>query len=93
VSLGRSLVGGLLTVVSAALSPGCRESTKAAAPPPAVEVEPVAEKDIPIYGQWVGTTVGYVTANIRARVSVVQVYKALGGGWETQPSAEQAAAP
>lgn len=68
-SLGRVLVGSLLALVIAALSAGCRESTKAAAPPLAVEVEPVAEKDVPIYGEWVGTTVGYVTAQIRARVS------------------------
>jgi membrane fusion protein (multidrug efflux system) len=65
----RSRVGVLLAVVFATLAAGCRESTKAAAPPPAVEVEPVVEKDVPIYGEWVGTTVGYVTANIRARVS------------------------
>jgi len=34
-----------------------------------VEIEPAAEQDVPIYGEWVGTTVGYVTAQIRARVS------------------------
>jgi nucleotide-binding universal stress UspA family protein len=38
----------------------------------------VLEKDVPIYGEWVGTTVGYVTAQISARVSgylVSQTYK------------------
>jgi len=70
VSLSRVLVGGLMAVVIAALSAGCRETTQAAAePPPAVEIEPVTEQDVPIYGDWVGTTVGYVTAQIRARVS------------------------
>src|SRR2546425_11519314 len=69
-SLSRVLVGGLMAVVIAALSAGCRETTQAAAePPPAVEIEPVTEQDVPIYGDWVGTTVGYVTAQIRARVS------------------------
>ena len=59
-----------MAVVVAAVSAGCRETTNAAAPPPpTVEVEPVAKKDVPIYGEWVGTTVGYVTAQIRARVS------------------------
>src|SRR3989440_978932 len=70
-SLSRVLMGGLMAVVIAALSAGCRDATTAAAaePPPAVEIEPVTEKDVPIYGEWVGTTVGYVTAQIRARVS------------------------
>src|SRR6266704_5429900 len=69
-SLSRVLVGGLTAVVIAALSAGCREATRAAAEPlPAVETEPVIEQDVPIYGEWVGTTVGYVTAQIRARVS------------------------
>ena len=67
VSLSRVLVGGLMAVVIAALSAGCRETTQAAAePPPAVEIEPVTEQDVPIHGEWVGTTVGYVTAQIRA---------------------------
>src|SRR2546428_2250040 len=70
VSLSGVLVGGLMAVVITALSAGCREATQAAAePPPTVETEPAAEQDVPIYGEWVGTTVGYVTAQIRARVS------------------------
>src|SRR5256712_1708159 len=69
-SLSRVLVGGLMAVVIAALSAGCRDATTAAAEPlPVVEIEPVIEQDVPIYGVWVGTTVGYVTAQIRARVS------------------------
>ncbi|PYO04608.1 MAG: efflux transporter periplasmic adaptor subunit, partial [Candidatus Rokuibacteriota bacterium] len=70
VSLSGVLVGGLMAVVITALSAGCREATTAAAEPlPTVEIEPAAEEDVPIYGEWVGTTVGYVTAQIRARVS------------------------
>jgi membrane fusion protein, multidrug efflux system len=70
----------LLVIVSAGLSAGCRGSSTAsgAPPPPAVKVEPVLEKDVPIYGEWVGTTVGYVTAQISARVPgylVNQTYK------------------
>jgi membrane fusion protein (multidrug efflux system) len=66
----RLFMGGLLTAVITARSAGCREAAPvAAAPPPAVEVGPVAERDVPIHGEWVGTTVGYVTAQIRARVS------------------------
>src|SRR6266849_1866800 len=71
---------GLLVIAIAALSAGCRDSSTAAGPPPppAVQVEAVVEKDVPIYGEWVGTTVGYVTAQISARVSgylVSQTYK------------------
>jgi membrane fusion protein (multidrug efflux system) len=71
---------GLLVIVIAALSAGCRDGSMASGPPPppAVTVESVIEKDVPIYGEWVGTTVGYVTAQISARVSgylVSQNYK------------------
>src|SRR5216683_1747497 len=71
---------GLLVIVIAALSAGCGNSSTASGPPPppVVTVEPVVEKDVPIYGEWVGTTVGYVTAQISARVSgylVSQTYK------------------
>ena len=74
----RTLLGSL--VVIAALTAGCRDRSIASGPPPApvVKVEPVVEKDVPIYGEWVGTTVGYVTAQISARVSgylVSQTYK------------------
>ncbi len=71
---------GLLVIGMAALSAGCRDASTASGPPPppAVKVEPVLEKDVPIYGEWVGTAVGYVTAQISARVSgylVSQNYK------------------
>jgi membrane fusion protein, multidrug efflux system len=70
VSLSRVLLGGLLVVMSAAVSAGCRQSTEAASEPlRVVEVQPVVQKDVSIHGEWVGTTVGYVTAQIRARVS------------------------
>lgn len=79
VSLSHVLLGGLLIVMIVALSAGCRQPTEAASEPlPAVEIEPAAEQDVPIYGEWVGTTVGYVTAQIRARVSgylMRQTYK------------------
>jgi RND family efflux transporter MFP subunit len=72
-------LASLLTLMTTALSTGCRDAKPAAAaPPPAVEVASVAEQDVDIYGEWVGNTVGYVTAQIRARVSgylVRQAYK------------------
>lgn len=67
--LARS-AGALLIAAFASLSGGCGDS-KATAPAPrvAVVVTPVVERDVSIYREWVGTTVGYVTAQIRARVT------------------------
>src|SRR5882724_9312245 len=67
-------------IMIAALSAACDRSSTASGPPPppVVKVEPVVQKDVPIYGEWVGTTVEYVTAQISARVSgylVSQDYK------------------
>ena len=73
------LVGCLLVAAFAAFSAGCKEAPKTTArPPEPVKVIPVVQKDVPIYSDWVGTTVGYVTAQIRARVSgylISQNYK------------------
>jgi len=40
-------------------------------PPPAsvVEVAPVEEKDIPIYGEWIGTLSGQINADMKAQVT------------------------
>jgi membrane fusion protein (multidrug efflux system) len=50
---------------------GCKMSTKAAKPqiPVDVEVVEVEQKDVPIYGQWIGTLDGYVNANVKAQVT------------------------
>jgi membrane fusion protein (multidrug efflux system) len=73
------VAGCLLVVAFASLSAGCKEAPKATArPPEQVKVTSVVQKDVPIYAEWVGTTVGYVTAQIRARVSgylISQNYK------------------
>lgn len=48
---------------------GCdRKEAEFTAIPPEVVVAEVIQKDVPIYGEWVGTTVGYVDAQIRARI-------------------------
>src|SRR5438105_15144712 len=64
--LRASLIG--VCVITAA---GCGDASRAAAPPPppVVKVEPVIERDVPISVEYVGTLVGYVTAQIRARVA------------------------
>ena len=64
-------LGGLLALLSVSLLGGCNEAAKvtAAPEPPEVLVTQVVQKDVPIYSEWVGTTVGYVTAQIRARIT------------------------
>jgi RND family efflux transporter MFP subunit len=60
-----------ILLVAASISTACREAPKppAMASPIPVKVTPVIERDIPIYREWIGTTVGYVTAQIRPKVS------------------------
>jgi membrane fusion protein (multidrug efflux system) len=38
-------------------------------PPPLVEVAPVEQKDVPIYGEWIGTLTGQVNADVKAQVT------------------------
>lgn len=70
---------GLLLAIALSIVAGCREAPKPGArPPEPVRVVPVMQRDVPIFSEWVGTTVGYVTAQIRARVSgylITQNYK------------------
>jgi membrane fusion protein (multidrug efflux system) len=55
------LLGGL---------PGCKKKEEArTAGPPEVEVITVAQKDVPIYREWVGTLEGEVNATISAQVT------------------------
>ena len=57
----------------------CSKPPPAAPPPiPQVAVTKVIRKDVPIYSNWVGTTVGFVNAQIHPQVSgymLKQVYK------------------
>jgi len=76
----RSLEACLLIVLCAAALAGCgdRSGAAAAPPPPTVKVASVAMEDVPISSEWVGTLVGYINAQIRARVTghlVSQNYK------------------
>jgi RND family efflux transporter MFP subunit len=57
-------------VLLIALAAGCSQGTSAANPAPtAVEVVEVQQKDVPIYGEWIGTLDGLVNADIKAQVS------------------------
>src|SRR6266436_2821892 len=49
------------------LGAACKKAPPAA-PAPTVLVAEVIQKDCPIYSEWVGTTVGFVNAQIRPRV-------------------------
>ena len=63
-------LGSLLVVAAASISTACKEAPKPAVSAPLpVKVTPVIERDVPIYREWIGTTVGYVTAQIRPKVS------------------------
>jgi RND family efflux transporter MFP subunit len=61
----------LLAVLGVAFSIGCgqRALSDPAAHHPEVEVARVAQKDVPIYGDWVGTLDGYVNAQIQPQVT------------------------
>jgi membrane fusion protein, multidrug efflux system len=46
----------------------CGEKTAPEAPPPEVLVSEVVKRDVPVYGEWVGTLDGFINAQIRAKV-------------------------
>src|SRR5216683_3404315 len=50
---------------------GCGEKNAQAGRPAAVDVEviPVAQADVPIYGEWIGTLDGLVDADVKAQVT------------------------
>lgn len=47
---------------------GCAEKAAPPAPAPEVLVAEVAARDVPVYGEWVGTIDGNINAQIRAKV-------------------------
>ena len=63
-------LGGLVVALVALLSAACRDAPRPAqsAPPPVV-VTTAIERDVPVYREWIGTTIGFVTAQIRPKVS------------------------
>src|SRR5258705_3275695 len=64
-----SAAAGVLLLVTIAFSATRRPKKPKAPPPPEVEVFQVEQKDVPIYGEWIGTTDGMVNAEIHAQVS------------------------
>ncbi len=70
-SVRESTVAVCLMVAVLATAAGCSRATSAARPPdpPTVEVAEVVRRDVPIYGEWIGTLDGLVNADIKAQVS------------------------
>src|ERR1700723_4059672 len=63
---------GVLCLVILGVIVGARPSHVSGPPPGApidVEVVPVEQKDVPIFGEWIGTLDGLVNADVRAQVT------------------------
>ncbi len=60
------LVGVGLLAVAVAGCQGKKETPPP--PPPAVVVTPVVQRDVPVFGEWIGTTAGNDNAEIRPKV-------------------------
>jgi RND family efflux transporter MFP subunit len=71
-SSGNWIVAALAILVIASCA-GCSRRAASqqppAFPPPLVQVAAVAEQNVPIYGEWVGTLQGYLNARIQPQVS------------------------
>jgi membrane fusion protein, multidrug efflux system len=65
----RELVLGLWVLCAAAGAAGCAKKAPPPAPPPMVVVAPVIQKDVPVYGEWIGTTAGDINAQIRPQIT------------------------
>ena len=61
----------VVLIPAALVAAGCARTTSAAGPPrpPDVQVVPVAQRDVPVYREWIGTLDGMVNAAIRAQVT------------------------
>src|SRR5712692_1054067 len=58
----------VVVLIVAAAHSGAKPTAKAAGLP-GVEVAQVEQKDVPIYGEWIGTLAGQVNANVQAQVT------------------------
>jgi membrane fusion protein (multidrug efflux system) len=80
-SAREALAHPLLAATLAAVAgfSACKKKEEAPPPPPpTVEVATVSQKDVPVYGEWIGTLEGYVNAEIRPQIEgyvLRQVYR------------------
>ncbi len=65
--LFRIALPSIILLASAACSK--KSAANTAQSPPSVGVSTAQQKNVPVYGNWVGSLVGYVTANIQPQVS------------------------
>src|ERR1700683_4664770 len=66
------IVGGVCLIVAAAIGGELYLKHASGAPPataPDVQVAKVQQKDVPIYGEWIGTLDGFTNADVRAQVT------------------------
>jgi RND family efflux transporter MFP subunit len=71
-------VGAIFLAALVSSNMACAKKTAGAPPPPEVKVAVVQQKDVPVYGEWIGTLDGYVNADVKAQVSgylIEQAYK------------------
>src|SRR3981189_2730805 len=72
-SKGKLLLGGAIGLVAVAIAVGVMRPKPAsgtgAESPPEVAVAQVEQKDVPIYGEWIGTLDGFVNADVRGQVT------------------------
>jgi len=78
--MARPVLGRIALVLAAIapLSSGCKKEAPPPPPPPSVQVEPVVQKDVSVYQEWIGTLEGYVNAEIRPQIEgylLRQVYR------------------
>jgi RND family efflux transporter MFP subunit len=70
----RALVPGLLLLAALTATTACGSKANEAKeqakkdPPPEVVVATATQQDVPVYGEWIGTTAGNVNADIRPKV-------------------------
>jgi RND family efflux transporter MFP subunit len=64
------IAAAAFAVALASIVAGCKKATPTAtAPAPEVVVTDVVQRDVPLYSDWVGTTVGFVNAEIHPKIT------------------------
>src|SRR6266702_3552565 len=62
-------IGVLVSALLIAMGRSTSQEVAQAVAPPEVEVVPVVQRDVPVYGEWIGTLEGMVNATIKAQVT------------------------
>jgi membrane fusion protein (multidrug efflux system) len=59
----------LAAILGVAVSRSAAKPSTQTPPSPMVEVAPVEQRDVPIYGEWIGTLTGQVNADVKGQVT------------------------